>query len=544
MMAGRATRLMSGIVTVAGTALLPGPAQAYIGPSFLEVPSVESDWRGEDYAGWIRLEAHYWNEKPPRSPPLYQGQSRNVFSGPAAPRRGPGQLAVALDKRSPVHAAMMDLCRRGSVLPELAYAESSERARPPAEVGPRPASIPEYFEYTLKNVRLSCPVVAEAPEQTFVLRFEDIAWRNFKGGKTELQAAPVPLAPAQRSGKSRAFIVHNLISANTVAPDQCPMMSKAPSEADYFALMTPEQVAAKRAEYAPRGGVAATFIRGTLAERGPDGLNVSLLPGIVRDPGHPGPQVTVARGFNLDGQRGNGTGAQYRDYSSAEGQPGIDNQLFTVDGCIQGFGPIGILTVTTRESRRNGEISMMVLISGIDDDRNDDRVDVTLFFSRDPMVKSADGKDILPGYTFRVTDDPERTSYFQRLRGRIVDGVVLTDPVDEIRIDRGRDSTRLMQGRVRLEFNDDRTMQGLIGGYMDWRYMANYWGALTVFEAGMGYSTPGVYNALKRAADGLPDPVTGELTGLSAAYDIEGVEAYLPPEEERKLLSPGLAYLE
>jgi hypothetical protein len=508
------------------------------------VPSLEGDWQGEHYKGWVRLEAHYWNEKPPRTPPLYQGQSRNVFSGPAAPRSGPGQLAVALDKRSPVHAAMMDLCRRGSVLPQLAYAESSERARPPAEVGPRPATIPEYFEYSLKNVTMSCPVVIEAPEQAFVLRFEDIAWRNFQGGTTAVEPAPVPLPPAQRTGRSRAFIVHNLISANSIASDQCPVMSKAPSETDYFALRTPEQIEAKRAEYAPRGGVAATFISGTLAERGPEGLNVSLLPGIVRDPGHPGPQIAVARGLDLDGKRGNGSGPQHRDYSSAEGQPGIDNQLFTVDGCIQGFGPIGILTVTTREARRNGEISMMVLISGIDDALNDDRVDVTLFFSRDPMVKSADGKDILPGYTFRVTDDPERTSYFQRLRGRIVDGVVLTEPADEITIDRGRDSTRLMQGRLQLKINnDDRSLKGLIGGYMDWRYMANYWGALTIFEAGMGYSTPGVYNALKRAADGLPDPVTGELTGLSAAYDMEGVEAYLPPEEERKLLSAGLAYL-
>jgi hypothetical protein len=198
--------------------------------------------------------------------------------------------------------------------------------------------------------------------------------------------------------------------------------------------------------------------------------------------------------------------------------------------------------VTTTEARRNGEISLMVLISGIDNERQDDNVDVTLFYSRDPMVKSASGKDILPGYTFRVSEDPERTPYFQRMRGRIVDGVVFTDPVDEIAVDRGRDITRLLRGRMRLELKPDRTLKGVIGGYMDWRYLANYWGALTFFETGMGYTEPGVYNALKRAADGLPDPVTGELTGISAAYDIEGVAAFLPPEEERELLSTGLAY--
>jgi hypothetical protein len=530
---------------LAAAFLASAPAQAYIGPSFLQVPGVAGGWRGAEYKGWVRLEAHYWNAKPRRAPPLYQGQSRNVFSGPLAPRTGAGQLTVSLDKRSPAYAAMMGLCRRGAPVAELTYAESSERARPPAELGGRPAAIPAFFEYSLKNVALACPEVANAPEQAFILRFGDIAWRNYQGGNLPATAVPAPLPPAQRSGKSMAFIIHRLLSANSVKPDQCPVMSKPPSEADYYALMTPEQAAAKRAEYAPKGGVLATFITGNLAERGPEGINVALLPGVVPDPGQPSPQVSVARGFDLDGdrgRRGNGVGPQRKNYVSETGQPGIDNQLFTVDGCIKGFGPIGILTVTTTEGRRNGEISLMVLISGVDDERNDSSVDVTLFYSRDPMMKSASGKDILPGYTFRLSEDSERTPYFQRMHGRIVDGVVLTEPVDTIDLDRGRDSTRLFQARMRLEVRPDRTLKGVIGGYMDWRYMANYWGALTFFEAGMGYAEPGVYNALKRAADGLPDPVTGELTGISAAYDIDGVAAFVPPEEERKLLSSGIAY--
>jgi hypothetical protein len=36
-----------------------------------------------------------------------------------------------------------------------------------------------------------------------------------------------------------------------------------------------------------------------------------------------------------------------------------------------------------------------------------------------------------------------------------------------------------------------------------------------------------MYNALKRAADALPDPVTGEYQGISTAFDIEGVAAFL-----------------
>jgi hypothetical protein len=49
-----------------------------------------------------------------------------------------------------------------------------------------------------------------------------------------------------------------------------------------------------------------------------------------------------------------------------------------------------------------------------------------------------------------------------------------------------------------------------------------------------------MYNAVKRAADGLKDPVTGEFTGISSAYEMEGIPAFIPPEQQKKLLA-GLA---
>jgi hypothetical protein len=63
------------------------------------------------------------------------------------------------------------------------------------------------------------------------------------------------------------------------------------------------------------------------------------------------------------------------------------------------------------------------------------------------------------------------------------------------------------------------------------------------WETGVGFQCPGIYNAVKRAADGLKDPITGEFNGLSAAYDVEGVPAFIPPEELRTL-SPGNDRLE
>jgi hypothetical protein len=40
---------------------------------------------------------------------------------------------------------------------------------------------------------------------------------------------------------------------------------------------------------------------------------------------------------------------------------------------------------------------------------------------------------------------------------------------------------------------------------------------------------------MKRAADGLPDPLTGEFNGISAAFQIEGVQAFIPPEHPSHL---------
>lgn len=521
-------RSLASVTAVASACAAAAPAQAYIGISFLEVPGIVGGWKGESYRNWVRLEANYWG-KPKPSPPLFLRQNRTRFSAPLAPKSGAGALTVSLTKGSPGYAGLMDQCRRKALLPELSFAESSDRARPPAELGRRPSDIPEYYEYTLRGVTLSCPEAEGAPEQALVLAFQDIQWRNFSGEDRQLSTAPAKLPSAAKSGRSLAYVVTWFVSANSVKPDQCPVFSAGPTEADYYAYKTPEQAAAEKAERAPKGGIMASFITGALAWRGPGGLNAALLPGIVPDPGQPAPQAAPDRGFDLDGKNGRSGSA-------------IDNRFFSVDGCIKGFGPKGILTVTTIEGRRNGEISMMVLISGIDDEKNDDRVDVTLFYSPDPMIKSASGKDILPGYTFRVSRDPERTPYFKRLRARIIDGVVVTEPTDVIEIDKGRDIARFHDGRMRLELGPNRTLKGVVGGYQDWRSIANYWGALTIFEAGMGYKVPGVYNALRRSADGLKDPVTGEYNGISSVFDIEGVQAFIPPEEERALLSSGVAY--
>jgi hypothetical protein len=537
-LAAARTAIAAVAISIVGT----GVASAYIGPSFMEVPGISGGWQGKQYKNWIRIDASYWGTTPSGFGREPIGQNRTFFSGPLAPREGAGRLAFSIDKHNPVLSSLMDRCLKKEKIPELSYSESSELSRPSRELGLRPAAIPEYFEYKLTDVEVSCPVVADAPEQAFIFDFSDIRWLNYQGKDREVSTlVPAKLPPAQTSGATKAFVVNWISGAVDGSEDQCQAPVLKPTEDDYYALRPKDDADKERAERASKGGIAAIALGGQMAYRGPDKLSVCRLPGIVRDPGHPQPQTNLGRGFNLDGDDGTGdppaSTRRHKNYVSADGQTGIDNQLMTVTGCIPGFRRNGLLSMASNEGRRSGLLSILVVVSGIDNEQNDDSVDVTLLYSKNPMAKNAAGSQILPDYTFAVSEKPEFTQSFARLHGRIVNGVVITEAIKRLPIDEGGEQRIILaDARIRLEFMPDGTMKGIVGGYEDWRELMNFWAAAGGgFETGMGYRCPGVYNALKRAADGLKDPVTGEYNGISEAFDIEGVPAFIPPEQRNAL---------
>jgi hypothetical protein len=498
-------------VGVALVVLLCGTASAYVGQSFLRLPGVAGANSGGKYKNWVKFEAQYWTNAAPGkffSP----GTEPAFFSGPQAPREGAGALALSLDKRSPALKPLMDECLSGTKIAEVGYAESADLARPSVELGTRPVDIPAYFEYALMDVTLSCPVVSDAPEQAFVVKFNDIKWLNYDGHGEEITPAPAKLKAARASGTTKTFIVTSFASANDVSDDACPGLNSGPTEADYYALMPSEEAAKEKAALAGKGGPLNTP-DGPLY-RGPDKLNVCKLPGIVRDPGYLSPQIKVPTAS------------------------GVDNKLLAIDGCTPGLKRKGLLTTSRLELVRSGAVSMLVQISGIDAAGKNGEVDVSVLYSKDPMVRNSTGSQILHNYTFRVSDDPRFTQDFARVRGHLERGVVTTQPVEEITFhDGGQLRFTLYRARMRFELQPDGTVRGQVGGYQDWRALMNFYGPRRHFEQGMSFQCPGMYNAFKRAADGLPDPLTGDHTGISAAYDIEGVSAFMPPAQEQALLA-------
>jgi hypothetical protein len=170
------------------------------------------------------------------------------------------------------------------------------------------------------------------------------------------------------------------------------------------------------------------------------------------------------------------------------------------------------------------------MIAGIDNDMNDDSVDVYLLNSDDDNAKSANGSKILSDYSFRPSERPQFASYRQKLHGRIVNGVIVSDQADTISMHLIYAGENVLHdAAMRLEIKPDGRLKGTLGGYIDWRKLVSG-NADALAEQLSGVQFPALYNALKAAADGMKDPITGEFNGISMAYDVEGQPAFIAAE--------------
>lgn len=534
---GRLVAALIGLVTVL---CVPTTAMAYIGESFLLLPEHEGQWEGEEHKGWIRAEASEWVG---RLPVMVSGKTdilagdKLYFGGPNAPKpgRGGGKIILSLRRGSPDALHLMEICQNKAVIPEMTYAESSDLARPLMELGPRPEEYPDWWRYRLKNLRITaCPVLDGAANQAFEFRFKDIEWLDYDperpmGNKLEVKPSDIPgVQPATPTRRKavKSYLVTWFAPATTTEDEQCPEFNSKPSEEDVLRYLTPEEAAKVKKRFGEKG----VSYGGDSERRGPNRISVANFPGIVPDPGLKEPVTSVALGLNLDGDDGSGPPPpgirKHGNFTSPDGRTGIDNQLLRVNGCVTGLrGRKGYGNQTPNARRADGNITTLIEVSDIDDAQNDKRVWVSVIHSRDKPIKDNSGKTFIPGYAFRPSDDPNFSLYNARVRGQIVDGVVTSDVIPLLKINPGQGPEfSLHEARFRVEPQADGSAKILLGGYLEWKRRAISSG---YSEGLFNYDGTAVYYAYKRHADGLQNPISGEFEGISAAYEIDTVEAFL-----------------
>jgi hypothetical protein len=271
--------------------------------------------------------------------------------------------------------------------------------------------------------------------------------------------------------------------------------------------------------------------------RGPNKDNVYENPTLLPDPGMIEVTGKLAEGIDLDGNPNTG-------FTSLDGRLGVDNNYYRVSGCIKNFrGPprTAFRFSINNEYMRNGAFQTVVVLSGNKDPMNDDDVTIGIYSTNDRMVKDT-GAGIIADYTYRVDPNPNYQSVF---KARIKDGLVETPESFFLRthdnsVDQRYNQLNLYKARVRWQMNADGSMSGIVGGYRDFfeTYIEKAWRpsyAGTNEDTG-NYNMIAWYHALRRNADGLPDPKTGKNRGISTVYRFSMTPAFVvTPDAERRV---------
>ena len=257
-------------------------------------------------------------------------------------------------------------------------------------------------------------------------------------------------------------------------------------------------------------------------------------------------QGPVAPGLDLDGTVGP------EDFTGPDGARGVDNQMHRVLGCIANYrapdGPIRFFEdeMVLRENYNR----IIVQLTDVDSLVDDPDVDVMFFRGRDKVLVDAGGLKALPGGTQRI-DTRWGGRYIQRTHGRIEKGVLSTEPVDLLYPWDAfyMPTDQYMWGaRLHLALTPEGA-DGLIAGYTDvetwYLHMLRNWSAH--YQSYGKSSGPSIYKAMRRLADGVPDPATGANRAISSALAAKFTEVRVLPfsgAEQAAIASakPGIPY--
>ena len=242
----------------------------------------------------------------------------------------------------------------------------------------------------------------------------------------------------------------------------------------------------------------------------------------------------IAIGLDLDGK------TKLSDFTSPDGQPGIDNQLFRVIGCIGNFRDGSAILEADKHSLTNrGADQIVVELTDVDSLVNDDDVTITTYHGRDPLVRDATGATFQAGGTQRL-DLRWGKNYIQQAKAKIVGGMLITTaPMKDFfmpheGIAEAAADEWMRDARFSLKLTPAKA-EGLIAGYADveawYRARTRMW---STHHLSYGQQAQGsIYRELRKLADGFPDAQTGANTAISASYSVKMIQVRVirPPKD-------------
>lgn len=272
------------------------------------------------------------------------------------------------------------------------------------------------------------------------------------------------------------------------------------------------------------------------------GESLCNIPTAYKDPPHRTVQSTTAYGRNLDNNISAGgevSSCGAVDFTSPDGRTGIDNQLYRVMGCIDSYRRDAEFAGGAMEdyhvgAYRDGEITTLMEVRGVDDLQNDDEIEIGVYSSHEPTSYDSK-KEGIPSASLTIS---ENTLWHNVAKGRIENGVIITEPF-ELRLKFGwvgRPAEYLIKDtQMHLTINEDGSLAGDLVGFFDLQhaYWSNFHDERGALQVANGYTCSAVWESLQEHADGYPDAETGKCQAISTALRIEAVPAYvlMPPEE-------------
>ncbi len=362
-----------------------------------------------------------------------------------------------------------------------------------------------------------------------------------------LGAAGTRTSGADREGSTMGFLIakSDLGIHFGKFEEDCPQGFELTLEESYLASLTPAEKAwMLRPENSFEYGNAWKNDYLT----GPGGTNVCSNPKSFKDDPHRRPlhgvASKVAYGLNLDGTsdgRATPKTCAHQKFEGLNGEPVVDNQLYRASGCSK------LNRGTELQSTQYLERAFLVELRGVDNVKNDDHVEMSVYSMADSeaSLKAGDGSDVAY-QTFTITHNPR---WRVTTTARIVDGVLMSDSIPVVHLSRrggfaagsanytpgsstfvGVGEFEFRDVRFRLKMNPDGTFTGVMANYrpLDNIYLSEYGGGRGTASTA-NHDCAAEYNVMAKFADGHPDPVTGQCTAISAAQNITGIPAFLVP---------------